>query len=99
MTEMKREAGGLSLDLISLARYLEPMRVGQRIDETGVLLREGASVFMRRSTGGRFQLDLRRSPFSDSGRQVRVIGTYIGDDLIDVDEISPVDGAGHSVKF
>lgn len=64
------------------------MKVGERIDETGMLLRDGGSFYLRRDAGGRFRLDLRRTPVDEVEKQVRVIGTFVGDDLIDVDGIS-----------
>jgi hypothetical protein len=63
------------------------MQVGARIDELGMLLREGSSFYLRRDAGGRFRLDLRRTPIDETGKQVRVIGTYVGDDVVDVDGV------------
>jgi hypothetical protein len=67
------------------------MQVGQRIDEMGVLLREGEAFYLRRSLGGRFKLDLRRAPSADVGRQVRIFGTFVGNELIDVNAVSAAD--------
>jgi hypothetical protein len=64
------------------------MRIGERIDETGTLLRDGGCFYLRRDMGGRFRLDLRRTPVDEVEKQVRVIGTYVGDDLVDVDGVS-----------
>jgi len=38
--------------------------------------------------GGRFALDLRRTPVGEVEKRVRLIGTYVGSDLVDVDGVS-----------
>ena len=64
------------------------MQIGQRVEETGLLLREGGSFYLRRDVGGRFTLDLRRTPIDEVEKRVKLIGTYVGPDLIDVDGVS-----------
>ena len=64
------------------------MQIGQRIEETGLLLRDGGSFYLRRDVGGRFMLDLRRTPIDEVEKRVKLIGTYVGSDLIDVDGVS-----------
>ena len=64
------------------------MQVGARIDETGMLLRDGGAFVLRRDNGGRWRLDLRRTPVDEIEQRVRVVGTYVGDELIDVDGVS-----------
>ena len=64
------------------------MRIGTRIDETGQLLRELGGFSLRRDAGGRFLLDLRRTPIDEVEKRVRVVGTYVGNDLVDVDGIA-----------
>ena len=66
------------------------MQAGSKIDETGWLLRDGSSYYLRRDAGGRFRLDLRRTPIDEVNKQVRVIGIYVGDDLVDVEGVSLV---------
>ena len=53
-----------------------------------MLLRDGGSFYLRRDGGGRFLLDLRRTPVDEVEKPVRVIGTYVGGELIDVDGVS-----------
>ncbi len=65
------------------------MQVGAKVDEEGVLLVDGDIVAFRRDVGGRFLLDVRRVTIGASGARVRTLGTYVGDDLIDVDEVQP----------
>ena len=64
------------------------MQIGHRVDETGLLLRDGGSFYLRRDAGGRFALDLRRTPIDEVEKRVRLVGTYVGSDLVDVDGVS-----------
>ena len=64
------------------------MQIGHRVDETGLLLRDGSSFYLRRDAGGRFALDLRRTPIDEVEKRVRLVGTYVGSDLVDVDGVS-----------
>lgn len=63
------------------------MQSGTQIDETGLLQRDGGGFVLRRDAGGRFRLDLPRTPVDEVEKRVRVIGTYVGDDLVEVDGI------------
>lgn len=62
--------------------------IGTRIDETGMLLREGSNFVLRRDLGGRWKLDLHRVPVDHVEKRVRVIGVLVADDLVDVDGVS-----------
>jgi len=64
------------------------MQIGHRVDETGLLLRDGGSFYLRRDAGGRFALDLRRTPIDEVEKRVRLVGTYVGSVLVDVDGVS-----------
>lgn len=64
------------------------MQVGARVDEMGMLLRDGGGFVLRRDEGGRFRLDLRRTPVEEVEQRVRVVGTYVGDELVDVDGVA-----------
>ena len=74
-------------DATSFARF-PSMQIGHRVDETGLLLRDGGSFYLRRDAGGRFALDLRRTPIDEVEKRVRLVGTYVGSDLVDVDGVS-----------
>jgi len=63
------------------------METGAAIDETGMLLRDGASFWLQRDTGGRFLLVLRRVPVDEVEKRVRVIGTYAGDGVVEVEGV------------
>jgi len=60
----------------------------QRIDEVGTLVRDGGGFALRRDVGGRYQLHLQRVPVDEVEKRVRVIGTLIGDDLVEVDGVA-----------
>lgn len=69
--------------------YLRDMTmIGTRIDETGTLLREGNSFILRRDLGGRWKLDLHRVLVDHVEKRVRIIGTLVAADLVDVDGVS-----------
>ena len=53
-----------------------------------MLVREGGGFCLRCDRGGRFLLDLRRTPVDQVEQRVRVVGTYVGDTLVDVDGVS-----------
>jgi len=72
---------------LGFARFTA-MQIGHRVDETGLLLRDGGSFYLRRDAGGRFALDLRRTPVDEVEKRVRLVGTYVGSDLVDVDGVS-----------
>lgn len=63
--------------------------IGSRIDETGTLLRVAGGFALRRDVGGRWRLDLRRTPVDHLEKRVRITGTLVGDDLVEVDGVAP----------
>ena len=63
--------------------------LGTKIDETGTLISEGGGFVLRRDLGGRWKLELHRVPVDHVEKRVRVTGTIVADDLIDVDTIGP----------
>ena len=63
--------------------------VGSLIDETGMLLRESGGFVLRRDQGGRWSLDLHRTPIDHVEERVRVRGVHVGGGLIDVDGVAP----------
>jgi len=67
------------------------MESGDHVDETGLLVREGAGFYLRRDRGGKFQLDLHRTPVDQVEKRVRVIGTYVGADTVDVEGVSLIE--------
>ena len=63
--------------------------IGARIDETGTLIREGGAFYLRRDLGGRYQLELHRTPVDLVEKGVRLIGTLVGPDLVNADGVAP----------
>ncbi|HEV7313700.1 DUF5818 domain-containing protein [Sphingopyxis sp.] len=63
--------------------------IGSRIDESGMLLRVAGGFALRRDLGGRWRLDLRRTPVDHVEKRVRITGTLVGDDLVEVDGVAP----------
>jgi len=62
--------------------------IGTRIDEIGMLLREGAGFVLRRDLGGRWMLDMHRVPVDHVEKRVRVTGVVVADGLVDVDGVT-----------
>jgi len=61
---------------------------GQHFDETGTLLREAGGFILRRDGGGRVRLELRRVPVDHVNKRVRIVGTFVADDLVDSDSVA-----------
>jgi hypothetical protein len=62
--------------------------IGNRIDETGTLIRDGGGFALRRDVGGRYRLDLHRVPIDEIEKRVRIVGTLVSEGLVDVDGVS-----------
>ena len=63
--------------------------IGTRVDELGTLIRDGSAFYMRRDVGGRYQLELQRTPVDLVEKRVRLVGTLVGIDLVSADGVSP----------
>jgi hypothetical protein len=63
--------------------------IGTRINETGTLIRDGGAFYLRRDLGGRYQLELQRTPVDLVGKRVRVVGTLVGPSLVSADGVAP----------
>lgn len=63
--------------------------IGSRIDETGTLLRVAGGFALRRDLGGRWRLDLRRTPVDHVEKRVRITGILVEEDLVEVDGVAP----------
>ena len=64
--------------------------IGTIIDEVGTLIRDGGAFYLRRDIGGRYQLELQRTPVDLVEKRVRLRGTLVGPDLVNADGIAPV---------
>lgn len=63
--------------------------IGTKVDETGTLIRDGGAFFLRRDLGGRYQLELQRTPVDLVEKRVRLVGTLVAPDLVNVDGVAP----------
>lgn len=63
--------------------------VGTRVDELGTLIREGGAFYLRRDLGGRYELELHRTPVDLVEKRVRLVGTLVGPDLVNADGVAP----------
>lgn len=61
--------------------------IGTRIDESGTLIRDGSAFYLRRDMGGRYQLELHRTPVDEVEKRVRLVGTLVGADLVNADSV------------
>jgi hypothetical protein len=62
---------------------------GTRINEIGTLICNGGAFYLRRDVGGRYELELRRTPVDLVEKRVRHIGTLVGPDLVNADGVAP----------
>ncbi|NTS65481.1 hypothetical protein HRV97_09940 [Sphingomonas sp. HHU CXW] len=62
--------------------------IGTRVDETGTLIRDGGAFFLRRDAGGRYQLELQRTPVDLVEKRVRLIGVLVAPDLVSADGVA-----------
>lgn len=60
-----------------------------RVDETGMLLRQGGGFVLRRDSGGIWRLELSRVPVDLVGKRVRMIGRLHADGHIEVEGVQP----------
>ena len=63
--------------------------IGTRVDEVGTLIRDGGAFYLRRDLGGRYQLELQRTPVDLVEKRVRVVGTLVGPSLVSADGVAP----------
>ena len=64
--------------------------IGTIIDEVGTLIRDGGAFYLRRDLGGRYQLELQRTPVDLVEKRVRLRGTLVGPKLVSADGVAPV---------
>ena len=62
---------------------------GERIDEIGMLVREGSMFILERDAGGRYVLELQRVPIDHVAKRVRVIGVLLSDGVVSSDGVGP----------
>lgn len=64
--------------------------IGTRVDEAGTLIRDGGAFYLRRDVGGRYQLELQRTPVDLVEKRVRLSGTLVGPSLVSANGVAPV---------
>lgn len=64
--------------------------IGSRVDETGTLIHDGVTFYLRRDIGGRYELELHRTPVDEVEKRVRVLGTLVDANLVNADSIAPI---------
>ena len=67
------------------------LSVGAKIDETGTLIRDGGAFYLRRDQGGRYELELHRTPVDLVEKRVRLVGTLVGPALVNADGVAPAE--------
>ena len=65
------------------------MAIVIRINELGTLTRDGGAFYIRRDIGGRDEQELHRTPVDLVEKRVRLIGTLVGPDLVNVNGVAP----------
>jgi hypothetical protein len=63
--------------------------IGTRIDETGTLIRDGGAFYLRRDLGGRYELELQRTPVNLVEKRVRLVGTLVAAGIVAADGVAP----------
>ncbi len=63
--------------------------IGSRVDETSTLIRDGGAFYLRRDAGGRYQLELQRTPVDLVEKQLRPRGTLVARDLVVAEGVAP----------
>ncbi|GGE89994.1 DUF5818 domain-containing protein [Sphingomonas prati] len=62
--------------------------IGDAVDLSGTLVRDGGGFALQQDGGGLVRLDLHRLPVDRVEKRVRVIGTWIGEALVEADGVS-----------
>ncbi|WP_242154404.1 DUF5818 domain-containing protein [Sphingomonas sp. BAUL-RG-20F-R05-02] len=63
--------------------------IGSRVDEIGTLIGDGAAFYLRRDRGGRYALELHRTPVDLIEKRVRLVGTLVGPDIVNAHGVTP----------
>ena len=62
--------------------------MAMHVDETGLLVRDGAAFVLHRDAGGSWVLDLPRVPVDHVQKRVRIVGTLSDAGRVTVDGVS-----------
>lgn len=64
--------------------------IGDHVEETGMLLRDGGGFLLRRDAGGTWRLNLHRVPVNHVAKHVRITGVVAAQGQLDVEGVRPV---------
>lgn len=59
--------------------------IGDQVEETGTLLRDGGGFLLKSDKGGTWRLNLHRVPVDHVAKQVRVVGVVAAQGQLDVE--------------
>ncbi|MBB4640193.1 DUF5818 domain-containing protein [Rhizorhapis suberifaciens] len=62
--------------------------IGERIEASGTLLRDGAGFLLKCHHGVNWRLNLHRVPIDHVAKQVRIVGVMAAEDQIDVEGVA-----------
>lgn len=62
--------------------------VGTRVNEAGMLIRDGGDIYLRRDVGGRYKLELHRTSADLFKKRVRLVGTLVGLALVNAESVA-----------
>ena len=64
-------------------------KIGSRIDERGIIVRDGDQFIFRRESGGRWLLEPDRVDDAHAGQMITMRGVIVGEGLVTVETIVP----------
>lgn len=63
--------------------------IGTHVNEFGTLISDGEAFYLRRDLGGRYQLELQRTPVDLVEKRVRLVGTLVAPGMVAADGVTP----------
>ena len=64
-------------------------KVGTRIEENGILVREGGQLLVRRELGGRWAIDFDPAVDLEIGMPGRIVGTIVAKGVLALERFTP----------
>lgn len=66
-------------------------RIGSKIDERGIIVRDGERIIFRRESGGRWALEAVGIDLAQLSRVIKLRGVVVDEGLIAIEAIAPPD--------